>query len=320
MSPQLDLNVDSFEWMNLSLEILEETGIELNEQSIAKIGTLRDLLSEVASMSAKEKGNTQTPVQNPEAFISKEQAKWLQPLNPIQTALSGCLYGLVWFIMRVFFRVSPRREERLPARQTVFIPNHASYLDVFSLISVLPFSRMRNTQIAAWVGIAFANSFFSFLSRLGQTFPVDPKNSLITSIALAAAVLRKGKSLIWFPEGERTLSGELLPFRPGIGILLEDMELPVVPVYLRGTREALPPGAYLPRFFKEVTVVFGASVLPSQLISEGHGKTTAERIANALHDRVESLSRSGSSYSSSKGVRARQSKRNGLGKTTASSK
>src|SRR5579883_2346131 len=189
--------------------------------------------------------------------------------------------------MRVFFRTSSIGQESLLARQYVFIPNHASYLDIFALIAVLPYKRLQNTQIAAWIGIAFANPFNSFMSRLGQTFPLDPRNSLMTSIALAAAVIRNGKSLVWFPEGERTLDGQLLPFKPGIGLLLDGMEqLPVVPVFLKGTREALAPGAFFPKFFQKITVIFGEPVYPAQLLSEGQGKTAAERISNALRERV----------------------------------
>lgn len=292
-SPQLDLNVDSFEWMNLSLEIMEETGVELSEQSIVRIGTLRDLLCEIVSESqTRQSDGTKTPLANPETFLSKEQQKWLQPLNAFQSALSLFCYWLIYLIMHAFFRISSTGAEQLCSKQLVFIPNHASYLDIFALMSVLPYSRLRNTQIAAWIGIAFANPFNSFMSRLGQTFPIDSRNSLISSLALAAAVLKNGKGLIWFPEGERTLTGQLLPFKPGIGLLLEDMELPVVPTCLQGTREALPPGAFIPRFFRKVTVIFGEPISPSRLAAEGVGNTRAERIANALHDRVDSLYKS----------------------------
>jgi long-chain acyl-CoA synthetase len=46
-SPQLDLNVDSLEWMNLTLELRETTGVELTEDAISRVDTVRDLLNEV---------------------------------------------------------------------------------------------------------------------------------------------------------------------------------------------------------------------------------------------------------------------------------
>jgi len=58
--------------------------------------------------------------------------------------------------------------------------------------------------------------------------------------------LKNGKNLVWFPEGERALEGKLLQFKPGIGMLVEKLAVPVVPVFLEGTAEALPPGRYWP--------------------------------------------------------------------------
>jgi hypothetical protein len=55
-----------------------------------------------------------------------------------------------------------------------------------------------------------------------------------------------------------------------------------------GTYKALPHGAFFPRLEK-ITVVFGDPVLPEDLLKEGAGNTDAERIANALHDRVKEL-------------------------------
>ena len=103
----------------------------------------------------------------------------------------------------------------------------------------------------------------------------------MSSLALGAAVLKRGKSLVWFPEGERTLTGKLLEFKPGLGMILAKYDVPVVPVYLDGTREALPPGSFFPHRV-HVRIIFGDPVLPAQLIEEGKGKTDNERIARVL--------------------------------------
>ena len=62
-----------------------------------------------------------------------------------------------------------------------------------------------------------------------------------------------------------------------------------MPVRLVGTREALPPGAFFPRFGEKIIVIFGEPVLPEELLKEGKGNTDAESIANSLHDRVQHL-------------------------------
>jgi long-chain acyl-CoA synthetase len=104
---------------------------------------------------------------------------------------------------------------------------------------------------------------------------------------------RKG-CLIWFPEGERSPTGKLLPFRPGIGLLLARFPRPVVPVSIRGTREALPRGGWLIRS-RPVTVTFGDPVEPARLVAPGAPpEEAARRIVQALEAAVTELGRSAS--------------------------
>jgi len=63
----------------------------------------------------------------------------------------------------------------------------------------------------------------------------------------SATGLRQGKSLLIFPEGERSLDGRLLEFRKGIGILACELMVPVVPAWIERTYEVLPVGARRPR-------------------------------------------------------------------------
>jgi long-chain acyl-CoA synthetase len=176
-------------------------------------------------------------------------------------------------------------------KQVVFVANHASYLDAFALAAVLPFSTLRRTHWAGWAGIALANPFNTFIYRLAQAIPIEAKRSLFSSLALGAIVLKRHENLIWFPEGERTLNGKLLPFKPGIGMLLEHFSVDVEPVFIAGTREALPLGAFFPKF-KKVTVRFGEPVRSDELTGEGDGAGVPEQIAKTLQDRVQKLSRS----------------------------
>ncbi len=244
-SPQLDLNVDSLEWLNLTLELRERLSVDLSEDAIARIETVRDLLHEVAD--ASQLGDdAASPFQEPEKVLDDNQKKWLTPLNPVMQVLSYCLYVFNFILMKVFFRVSTEGLENIPKHHVIICPNHASYLDAFALSAALNYRTLTHTQIASWAGIALANPFNSFIYRLAFAIPIEAKKSLISSLALGAAVIKAKRNLIWFPEGERTLDGKLLRFKPGIGMLLKEFSVDVVPVYLEGTRKALPPGAFFP--------------------------------------------------------------------------
>lgn len=287
-SPQLDLNIDSLEWMTLTLELVEQTGVELSAEAISKVSTVRELLTEIVS-SGNEGEAASSPLEDPDHYLNDRQREFLKPLTAGQEAVAHNLYRLSRLLMRPF-KVTAIGYDRLTAKQYVFIPNHTSYIDAFAIAAALPLARLKETQWAGWTGIAFGNPVFSFLSRLARVFPIEPKKALFASLALGVSVLKAGSNLVWFPEGERTLDGQLLPFKHGIGLLLAKSDVLVVPVYLDGTREALPPGAYIPRAHP-IKVIFGEPVKPEQLAKEGNGKDAAERIANALHDRVFALSK-----------------------------
>ena len=177
------------------------------------------------------------------------------------------------------------------APQVIFAPNHLSHLDPFVLAAALERERMRRTFWAGWTGAAFRNPLTRAVSRLAQAIPVDERNPR-SSLALAAAVLHRGYDLVWFPEGARSREGRLRPFRKGIGCLLEEYPVTVVPVAITGTYEVLPPGRVWPRA-RPVTLRFGAAVEPAELEREGRVGDKVGRITRALQARMERLLREG---------------------------
>jgi long-chain acyl-CoA synthetase len=288
-SPQLDLGVDSMEWLNLTMEIREKTGVELRDEAIGRITTVRDLLEEVTEAVkqgvAPEMGEA---LKNPDKVLNRDQKRWLRPLGPLMAQLSKILYILNRELVRVLFRQQTHGYDLLSRdTQLVFTPNHASYLDPFVLAAALPQDRLHRTYWAGWTGAAFHNPINTLVSRLAKTIPIDPEKGLFSSLALAAAVLKEGKSLVWFPEGRRSPSGDLQAFRPGIGILLAHIDATVVPVFISGTETAMPVGKVLPKRTK-IHVTFGRPVSSRELAGMG-GEHLRERIAAALHDRVAAL-------------------------------
>ncbi|MDQ3965139.1 MAG: 1-acyl-sn-glycerol-3-phosphate acyltransferase, partial [Actinomycetota bacterium] len=289
-SPQLDLGVDSMEWVNLTMEIGQSVGVELDEEAIERVDTVRDLLQEVAEQAESgEMGPAASPLEQPEEVLDDQQKRWLKPLGPVMSAMAWGLFVLDWMIMRGLFRLRVEGLEHLPKEDPfVLTPNHVSYLDPFALAAALGYRRLRQTYWAGWIGAAFGNPLTRLVSRLAQAVPIDPHRAGVSSLAFAAAVLKREKNLIWFPEGERSASGELQPFRPGIGMLLNHFRAPVVPVFIHGTYEAMPRGKFLRRL-KKITVVFGEPLEVDELEQQGEGEEPQGRITQALRDRVAEL-------------------------------
>ena len=134
----------------------------------------------------------------------------------------------------------------------------------------------------------FAGPLSRLLSRVTRVFPVDPDRSPASSLALGQKVLEDAHILVWFPEGRRAPSGELGPFHPGVGLLLQRAGVAAVPTLISGTYEALPRGRWLPRL-GQVTVAFGAAKGAEELAALGEGADAQTRIADGLRRAVAEL-------------------------------
>jgi long-chain acyl-CoA synthetase len=282
--------VDSLEWLNLTLEISQQTGVELSEEAIGRIDTVHDLLREVVREA--ESGQTAphgSPLEQPEETLSEYQKRWLKAQGPVLSAATWLLSAINRMVMRILFRLKVEGLEHVPDQgRFIITPNHASYLDPLALGAALGYRRLRHPQWAGWTGVVFSSPLFRLIARIAQAVPIDPERAVVSSLAYAAAVLERQERLIWFPEGQRSTTGRLQPFKSGIGMLVEHFQTPVVPVFIKGTYEAMGVGTVLPRL-KPITVTFGRALEAHELEQQGKGRRPRDRIVQALHDRMAEL-------------------------------
>lgn len=282
MSPQLDLQIDSLGWMSMTLELEQRFGIALSATAVSRVLSLRDFMTEVHR--AEEQG----PATAPAAATTAAPA----PQGAIMRAVGAGAYALNRLLIRTLYRLEVHGAEALPKDHCVAItPNHVSYLDPLAIAAALPTHVLRNTYWAGWVGVMYAGALSSFVSRATRVFPVDPDQDLAGAIGTARALLDQGESIVWFPEGRRSPTGEQQPFRPGAGVLLNGSRCLVVPTHVAGTFEAWPPRQARPQPGGRLRVAFGEPVRVEDLIAEGSGETDELRIVDALEGRVAALGR-----------------------------
>ena len=137
------------------------------------------------------------------------------------------------------------------------------------MAAALHYGLLRRTYWAGWTGAAFGNPLMSLVSRLAQ------------ASRAWATMLRLYPSLVWFVEGERSLTGSLQPFKPGVGMLLSYYPVPVVPVLSSGTYEAMPRER-----LAQVAVTFGEP-LASRDLDRSAGQQ--EQIVQTVRERVAEL-------------------------------
>jgi long-chain acyl-CoA synthetase len=288
----LELGLDSLEWMRMTLELRDLVGIDLPEEAIARIGTVRDLLREAIEADQAVSAATDPAVRltRPEDLLDPQQQRWLRARGWFLRGLGRALLVLDRLLMRTIFSLEVHGVERIPAEgPCVLIPNHASLLDPPALFATLSTKSLNETYWGGWTGIMFHNPVMRLVSRATQVLPIDPQDHRpLANLALGATVLARGHRLVWFPEGGLSRDGTLQPFHWGIGLLMTAYPAPIIPVRIEGSFEALPPGTWWPRR-RHVRIEFGEALNPDTLAGPSEGADRYQRVATALHDRIAAL-------------------------------
>ena len=219
--------------------------------------------------------------------LSPLQRDWLQPPGTLRCAAQYWLWAMNRLACQLLFRLRVRGREHIPAAGPfILTPSHTSSLDPFVLAAALPYRLIRKTYWAGRADAVLANPARRGVNRITQVMPLEGG---IRSLAAAAAVLRRGSNLVWFPEGKRSMTGELQPFKFGIGALLTHFpDLPAIPADIVGADQAVPPPGHTPRRLARVRVTFGPAFRPT-LTTARYDDATCEKIAQELRDRVARL-------------------------------
>jgi 1-acyl-sn-glycerol-3-phosphate acyltransferase len=128
--------------------------------------------------------------------------------------------------------------------QAIMVCNHASQLDINVCASVIP----RPIVYLAKASIRKVPVLGLLNERVGTVF-IDRSNpsAAKASVDNLLTSLSNGISVIVYPEGTRTISGELNSFKKGAFYLAAGANVPIIPMHVHGTRKVLPKGGWLLR-------------------------------------------------------------------------
>ena len=176
------------------------------------------------------------------------------------------------------YRISGR--EHVPATAVVFCSNHESNVDPPVLFEALH-RRLHILYKAELHKFPIMGTVFD----VGGFVPIErnDRESALRSIALGAESLKAGNSFLIFPEGTRSRTGHLLPFKKGGFIMAIQAQAPIVPVAIQGGRAAMKKGSAFVRPVK-VSVRMGTPIPTA-----GLGLDDRDALIQNVRDEVERL-------------------------------
>ena len=188
------------------------------------------------------------------------------------------LFSLTFFKFFHSFRTSGT--ENLPPGPLILAPNHASYLDppatgcgLFRVTYYLARHTLFKPPIASWL-----------LPSIGS-IPVNQSSPGPSSLKNIFEVFKNKGTLVLFPEGQRTFDGNLRKAEPGIGMIAARANVPVVPVHIIGSREAMPRnGSWHP--FRPIRVVYGK---PMRFTGDPKNREDFQKFADEIMSAISKL-------------------------------
>jgi long-chain acyl-CoA synthetase len=248
-----DLRLDSLGRVQLQAELEQRMGVTLSDAALEAAATLGDLRRQLGLdfEAASVPQETSVPVRPGEQQDIYPRWTWWWPVRAVRVGFIECvLRPLAWLL------AAPRveRDAELKSDQPLLIiANHVTDYDAPLVLYALP-GRMRRHVAAAMAANMLLdwrkrrNRGSWFLNALGpltylvvtivfNVFPLPRGAGFRRSFQHAGEALDHGYNVLVFPEGRESKDGKLQRFRPGIGLLVAESMVPVLPVGLAGLGE-----------------------------------------------------------------------------------
>jgi long-chain acyl-CoA synthetase len=229
---ETDLAFDSLDKVGLQGFIEQTFGVDVQPEMMT---TLRSVAEKV------EQGKT---------HIDVNKMDWHEMLlannSSLELPSTSVLYPLHAKLFKVFLKLNNRLkivgEKNVPRKGPVIIaPNHQSFLDGGIVAAGLSSKILKNSYFFA-TEEHVKHPVVKSLAKRNNVIVME-KSNLKNSILKLSEVLKKGKNVIIFPEGSRSYDGEMVPFKKTFAILSKELDVPVVPVCIRGAYDVLPRGS-----------------------------------------------------------------------------
>jgi long-chain acyl-CoA synthetase len=308
------LGLSSLERVELISALEDRYQIDLGETNFATIATVGDLERLIQGQRSSRRGLEsgaagQDKAAPPPELVSTGHLREFQfgsfhyprwalrwPITWIRTAVRYLLAKPA-MLVRAWPRVIGRENLRSVRGPVLVVSNHVSDVDIAFVQTALP-AHLRGKLATAtggealeklrspsrdrmWIFRIYDQIKWALAVALLNLFPLPRNAGFRKSFAYAGEAVDRGYSILVFPEGRHTTDGRLQPFRSGVGLLANNLRIPVVPMRIDGLFEIKKAGKKFARKGK-IQVRIGK---PTQFAPE----TDAAEIARFLQQEVERL-------------------------------
>lgn len=188
------------------------------------------------------------------------------------------------FLAKILFRFQTRGSENVP-RKGAFIlaSNHRSNLDPPILASAIS----RKLHFMAKVELFDNKIFVAVLKRL-NCIKLNRQGMDRSALKQGLQALHNGRGLLVFPEGRRSADGGLSSGKAGAALFAFGANVPVIPVFIRGTERAMPPKRHFISPVK-VRITLGKKIFPARIVNRQDKKAAYQEFTDRIMKEIAGL-------------------------------
>ena len=268
-----DISMDSLSKLSLIDFIEKSFGIKIDEEQLLKFPSIRTIAEYIQHHKlfhkTEQDSNWSGDLKDDSEVILPKAPFFLQPV-----------VASVRTVFRLFFKFEGKGMENIPDGPCFLAPNHESKLDAFLVLSYLNKATLNDTFSYAKKDHV-KGSARRYIASHSNVIVMDLSKDLKHSIQKMAEVVKQGRKILIFPEGTRSLTGELGQFKKTYAILSAELNLPIVPVCISGAFEAMSSGAKKIKRGAKISVEFLPAVYPEGRTAEELNELVRQRIVKA---------------------------------------
>jgi long-chain acyl-CoA synthetase len=272
---EIDLAMDSLSRVALLSYTEISFGLIIKEEQLDTLNTLSKL--------------TEYIDQNSPEIAAHREISWKEILSSKTSDTTIPRPGFIHFVIdtlstiifRTLYRFRGKGEGNIPNEPCILVANHRSALDGLIITARLNRKTTRNTFIFAKEKY-WRTKFARFMAGKNNVLLLDVNKNVKDSLQQISYILQEGKNVIIFPEGTRSRNQELKYFKNAFAILSTELNIPVVPVVIRGSERAAFHPTRLPRFFARIRIDFLPPVYPQP-------SQTAENLRTCVEQQIKNV-------------------------------